>query len=233
VPRIARPDPAAPGVTLPAEANAQLATLASLVETAPFALTSTRVRESGIGAHVADSLAGLMVPALREADSIADLGSGGGFPGLVLAIALPTARVTLLESVGKKAAFLEQAAAGLGLSNVGVVGGRIEDWEPGLGTQSAVTARALAPLGVLIEYAAPILRIGGTLVAWKGPSVAEELPDANAAAELLGMSAPAAVPGSAQSANDQRTLYVSSKLRNTPSGYPRPAGKARKRPIRA
>ena len=213
-------------LSLPDGARERLESFAELVAGAQFGLTSSRDRETGIPQHIADSLTGLAVPALRDADAIADLGSGGGFPGIVLAIALPGASVTLVESVGKKAAFLERAVARLGLANVAVVAARVEEWHAGEGTQAAVTARALAPLGVLVEYAAPILRVGGALVAWKGPAVASERADADAAAELLGMSAPEELAQPAQNAANSRRLYVSSKLRDTPPGYPRSAGKA-------
>ena len=118
--------------------------------------------------HVADSLVALDLPAVRSARRVADLGSGGGFPGLALAIALPAAHVALVESVGRKCAFLATAVSELGLGNVEVVNARAEAWPEGIGAQDLVVARALAPLPVLLEYAAPLLEPGGVLVAWKG-----------------------------------------------------------------
>jgi 16S rRNA (guanine527-N7)-methyltransferase len=224
---------AATAFGLSADSVESLELLGNLVREAPLALTSSRDRGAALGAHVADSLSALALPVVRDADSLADVGSGGGFPGLVLAVALPDAHVTLIESVGKKAAFLEQAAQRLGLANGVVAGLRVEEWAAGHGTQAVVTARAVAPLAVLVEYAAPLLRIGGALVAWKGPAAAAELPDSSAAADLLGMSAPTPATQDSQFATDQRTLYVSFKVRSTPSGYPRAPGKARKRPITA
>ena len=138
-----------------------------------------------------------------------------------------------MESVAKKAAFLQTAARDLELENVAVVSSRAEEWAGGIATQDAVTARALAPLPVLLEYAAPLLRLGGTLVAWKGPNVAGELVDARAAAETLGMSGPEPAAGLPQIATDGRRLYVSSKVSETPPGYPRRPGKASKRPLKA
>ena len=101
---------------LPEAAGGQLMELLERVSTAPIALTAVRDATVGVEVHVADSLAGLRIPAVRAAHRIADLGSGGGFPGLVLAIALPEAQVALVESVVKKAAFLRGAAADLGLA---------------------------------------------------------------------------------------------------------------------
>ena len=83
---------------LPARVPAQLRTILDLVQAEPTSITTVRDPERGVDLHVADSLAGLAVPALREASTIADLGSGGGFPGLALAAALPETRVTLVES---------------------------------------------------------------------------------------------------------------------------------------
>ncbi len=220
---------------LPADAVDRLGRLLGLVAAAPISITSVRSADEAVEVHVADSLTGLLVPELREAGSVADLGSGGGFPGLVLAVALPGARVTLVESVSKKATFLERAARELGLRNVATSPVRAEDWAAGEGTQDVVTARALAPLATLVEYAAPLLSDEGTLVAWKGPGAASEEVDGRAAADVLGMSAPEPfdVPRPSVRGEGERRLYVSSKVSRTPAGYPRRAGMARKRPIRA
>ncbi len=179
--------------------------------------------------HVADSLAGLDIEEVRAAGVIADLGSGAGFPGLVLAIALPQARVVLVESVGKKAEFLVEAAEELGIDNVEVVGGRAEAWDAGLESCDVVTARALARLDVLLEYAAPLLRVGGALVAWKGRRDRPEEQGAAVAAGILGMEQPA-VRSAAGPAGAERHLYLSRKVRSTPPGYPRRPGMAAKRP---
>jgi 16S rRNA (guanine527-N7)-methyltransferase len=170
------------------------------------------------------------VQAIREAALIADLGSGAGFPGLVLAIALPGARVVLVESVGKKAGFLEEAAERLQLDNVEVVNGRAEGWDAGRERCDVVTARALARLDVLLEYAAPLLRVDGALVAWKGKRDKGEETGAWKAGKILGMEAPVpvAVPGPDGS---ERHLYLSRKLRSTPPDYPRRPGMAAKRPL--
>ena len=116
---------------LPAGVTAQLRTILELVEAEPTSITTVRDPERGVELHVADSLAGLAVPALREAATIADLGSGGGFPGLVLAAALPETRVTLVESVGKKCEFLAAHRRGRGSANVTVVNARAEAWWDG------------------------------------------------------------------------------------------------------
>jgi 16S rRNA (guanine527-N7)-methyltransferase len=214
---------------LPAAAPAQLATILGLVAVEPTSITTVRDPREGVERHIADALTGLDVTALRTASTIADLGSGAGFPGLALAAALPAARVTLVESVGKKVAFARRAAQAAGITNVVAVQARAEEWAAGAGGQDVVTARALAPLAVLVEYAAPLLREGGTLVAWKGARDATEEADGAAAAAALGVEpADVMVPPDAVAT---RHLYVYVKVAPTPPGYPRRAGMARKRPL--
>lgn len=219
---------------LPATAPGQLAALLRLVAEEPQALTTVRDPREAVELHVADSLAALDVEAVRRAQRVADLGSGGGFPGLVLAIALPRTEVALVESVGKKAGFLERAAGELGLERVAVVPRRVEEWREGIGWADVATARALAPLNVLLEYAAPLLRARGSLVAWKAQPPEDELRDAAAAAERLGMTAPKPqpVPAGLVRGARSRALYLSSRSGPLPEGFPRRAGMARKRPLR-
>jgi 16S rRNA (guanine527-N7)-methyltransferase len=168
-------------------AVARLQTLVDLIAADPTAPTAIRDPEAIVGRHLADSLAGLEVPAVRQATTIADMGSGAGFPGLVLAIARPAAHVALVESGNRKRQFLERAVAAVGVQNAEVVHARVEEWRAGFGAHDVVTARALAPLPVLAEYAAPLLRIGGTLVAWKGAPEPNEVAAGEAAALQLGL----------------------------------------------
>jgi 16S rRNA (guanine527-N7)-methyltransferase len=218
---------------LPATAAERFAVLLELVAGEPAAITSVREPERGVDVHVADSLVALEVEAVRAASQVADLGAGGGFPGLVLGIALPEARVALVESVERKCAFLDRAVGMLALFNVEVVKTRAEAWPEGLGMHDVVTARALAPLPVVVEYAAPLLAVDGTLVAWKGRREAAEEADAAAAADVLNMSRPAPLRVHPFAGAKDRHLYVSSKVGSTPNGYPRRRGVARKRPLRA
>jgi 16S rRNA (guanine527-N7)-methyltransferase len=214
---------------LPTAAPDQLRTILDLVQAEPTSITTVRDPERGVDIHVSDSLAGLAVPALREARSIADLGSGGGFPGLALAVALPDAEVTLVESVGKKTKFLRRAADAAGLRNVRIVNARAEAWRDGLATQDIVTARALGPLNVVVEYAAPLLREGGAFVAWKGKRDPSAEADGLMAAEIVGLEDAEPIP--VDSLYGDRHLYVYLKVRETPAEFPRREGMARKRPL--
>lgn len=218
---------------LPAGAADRLALLLDLMAAEPSAITSVRDPVRAVDVHVADSLVALELPEVHDARRIADLGSGGGFPGLALAIGLPEARVALVESVRRKCAFLRAAVERLELVNVDVVSARAEEWPAGLEAHDLITARALAPLPVLVEYAAPLLRPGGALVAWKGRRDGAEEADGAAAAAVMGMGSLDVRPVFPFPAALERHLYLSLKVSPTPPQYPRRAGMARKRAIRA
>lgn len=218
---------------LPPEAPAQLERLLALLASDPHAPTAVRDAGTAIDAHVADALVGLELDAVRSASSIADLGSGAGFPGLVLAAALPGAQVALVESNHRKCEFLERAAAAMGLANVTVVGERAESWADGVGPRDLVTARAVAPLNVLVEYAAPLLREGGALVAWKGRRDTGEEADGRAAAAATGLRPAEIVAVRPWDGAEHLHLHRYVKVGATPNRFPRRPGMANKRPLRA
>ena len=219
--------------SLPGGAEDALTSLLRLVAEDDTAPTTVRESAQAVDVHVADSLSALVLGEVRRARRIADLGAGAGFPGLVLAAALPDAEVALVESVGRKCAFMERAIEAAGLQNAHVVCARAEEWGKGMGANDLVTARALAPLAVIAEYAAPLLAIGGALVAWKGARDPAEEEDAAAAAALLGLERRGSRRVEPFTAAERRHLHVYSKVMETPPRYPRRAGMARKRPLRA
>jgi 16S rRNA (guanine527-N7)-methyltransferase len=214
-----------------AAAQTKLTQLAELLARDPSAPTAIRDRERVIEDHLADSFVALELEALKTARAVVDIGSGAGLPGLALAAALPNTEFTLLESVGRKCAFLERAVAHCGFDNVDVVNTRAESWVAGLGRFDVATARALAPLPVVAEYAAPMLASGGQLIDWRGRlDTADELRARRAAATLnLQMLDPLRVEPYGGAHN--RYLYVMSKLSDTPSRFPRRPGVAAKRPL--
>ncbi len=183
--------------------------------------------------HVADSLSALQLPELAAATSIADIGAGAGWPGFALAAALPAARVFLVESAVRHCRYLERAVDESGLENVAVVHARAEEWAEGIGRNDVVTARALAALPVICEYAAPLLREGGTLVAWKGVVAPEEAADGAAAAAELGLEAVAVHAVTPFPGARDHTLHVFRKTAPTPPRFPRRPGIATKRPLSA
>ncbi len=218
---------------LPEGAVKQLRHVLDALERDEHAPTPVREPHEALRVHLADSLAGLELEELRGADRVADIGAGAGFPGLALAIALPGTEVTLVESNARKAAFIVATADGAGLANVAVAAERAEEWDDGFGSCTIVTARALAPLGVLAEYAAPLLRDGGALVAWKGRRDPEEEAIAAVAADQLGLVMEEVRAVHPFAGADHRHLHVLRKVAPTPSRFPRRAGMATKRPLGA
>ena len=190
--------------------------------------------------HVADSLSGLAVPELASARRVADVGAGAGFPGLALAVALPGAEVDLIESAGRKTAVITRLAQAARLSNARAVTARAEEWgatAAALGgggeVYDVVTARAVAALPVLAEYAAPLLRIHGVLVAWKGARSADEEAAGARAAAALGLEVGPVLHVEPFEGARERHLHVYRKVAPTPARFPRRPGMAVKRPLGA
>lgn len=218
---------------VPPAGAAALERLLELLATDATAPTAVRDPGRAVHAHVADALSGLAIPELTGAGRVADIGAGAGVPGLVLAAARPRMAVVEIDSVARKCAFVERAIGAMGLANAEVVCARAEEWLAGREACDAVTARAVAPLPVLVEYAAPLLRAGGALVAWKGVPEPGEEADGDAAAQVLGLSPARVIEIPPFPDADRRRLYVYLKVRSLPNGYPRRAGIARKRPLQA
>jgi 16S rRNA (guanine527-N7)-methyltransferase len=182
--------------------------------------------------HVADSLSGLEFQALSKAPTIADIGSGAGFPGLALAVALPTARVDLIESVGRKCDFIQRAIDVAGIANARVVNLRSEELAQGEGREAyaAVTARAVGRLSTLAELASPLLEDGGALIAWKGKRDAEEEAQLANAAGALAVAPEEIRHVGPYAGSEHRHLHLLRKVGPTPPGLPRRPGIAKKRP---
>lgn len=218
---------------LPEGAPERLARLLEALYAEPDPPTAICDPRRAVDLHLADSLAGLAIEELTGAAQVADVGSGAGFPGLPLAIALPRVRVDLVEASRRTCELLGRLIAAAGAGNARPVALRAEEWAAGEGREAygAVTARAVGPLAVLLEYAAPLLARDGVLVAWKGARrEPEERAAARAAAEL-GM-APVRVVAVAPFAGARNLhLHVYAKLAPTPERFPRRPGIARKRPL--
>ena len=221
------------------DAREKIEPLLELLASERSAPSSVRSREEARKVHVEDSLSGLEVEGLRSANAIADVGSGAGLPGLVIAAALPGARVSLVEAAARKCEFIARAIAACGLENATVVCERAETWakaKPPAGGREAydaVTARAVGRLATIAELASPLLVDGGTLVAWKGRrDPGEESEMARASGELA--MEPAEIRWVGPYAGSRnRHLHVMTKAGPTPEGLPRRPGMAKKRPLGA
>ena len=199
-------------------------------------LTSiTGYQEVQVG-HFLDSLTVcLAAPEISSSRSrVVDVGAGGGFPGLPLKLAFPGIHLVLLDSVGKKSAFLEHLVSLLELDAVEVLTGRAEDLahRPELrGSFDLALARGLARLPVLLEYSLPFCRMGGKTVAHKHGNLDEELKSAARALETLGGRLGSEVPVQVTGLTDNRVLLVVEKVAVTPERYPRRTGVPAKRPL--
>jgi len=197
----------------------------------PAAPTAVRRPDRALDDHLADALVALEVSEVRAAGEACDLGSGAGLPGLPLAIALPDANFALLESSRRKCEFITRAVAACAIANAEVVNARAELWSDGLRRFDLVTARALARLEVVLEWAAPLLSVGGTLVVWRGRRDSAAEAAAAEAGEELGLQACCIRRVVPYEGVQHRYLHVWSKVMETPDGFPRRPGMALKRPL--
>jgi 16S rRNA (guanine527-N7)-methyltransferase len=183
--------------------------------------------------HFLDSFTAVAVRTWTGRERIIDVGSGAGFPGLALRLALPGTHVTLVESMGKKARFLEEVTGALDLDRVEIRNERAEALAHARRERYDVgTARAVGTLGAIVEYLLPFLRIGGDAIAWKG-RVDAELAGAKKACAAIGGEIVKITPTSELGLSailPGRSLVLVRKLRATPSRYPRSPAEAKRRP---
>jgi 16S rRNA (guanine527-N7)-methyltransferase len=206
-------------------------------------LTAIRDPQAAVREHILDSLSAVELLRARRIDALLDLGSGGGYPGLPLALVLPARRTLLVESVAKKAAFLSVAAAASEEGaegdrveirvDIDVFNGRAETLAADRGHRErwpAVLARAIAPLAELAELALPLVALGGVLVAWKRRPLDAELLAAQPAIELLGGAPPKVVPVTLDGLGDH-VLVLIEKIEASPADYPREPAQRRRQPL--
>ena len=230
------------GVALDATALERFAAYQSLITAwnERAGLTTVADAEGIQRRHFAESLA--LLAALRaagvlpvgETRTLVDLGTGGGFPGLPMRIAEPALQLTLVESIGKKCAFLRAAVDALGLDGVEVVQARAEDAgrQPRLRERFDVAvARALAAMPVLVEYAVPLLRPGGVLATPKGSRAREELEAARGAIQVLGAEALEPVPLALPPDAPPQLVLLVRRAGALDARFPRRAGVPSKQPL--
>ena len=188
--------------------------------------------------HFCDSLAAVeIIEKFFEGSSkvsLVDIGSGAGFPGLALAIALPHLDVVSVEATGKKVAFQQRVINEVGIASAKAVQGRSEDMSHDTNYREKfdiATARAVAPLGILAELALGFVKCGGYFLAWKGAKGDEEIVEAKAAIEIMGGEIVEQVPYQIGAEASNLSIVCIKKIKPTPKEYPRKFGAIKKRPL--
>ena len=182
--------------------------------------------------HFFDSFPAAMLPEFRNAETIIDVGTGGGFPGVPLAALCPEKNFVLADSLAKRLRVIDAVAIESGITNITTVHGRAED----LGrnpdyreTFDVCVSRAVASLPVLLEYCLPFVKVGGTFIAYKGPEAEEEIKISSVALKKLGGKIDRVVDES--DGTYSHNLIVITKSSSTPKSYPRKAGTPSKTPL--
>ena len=199
-----------------------------------FNLTAIRDTESIRTKHFLDSFSCVLAWKTAPPSQLIDVGTGAGFPGIPLKILYPNLKLTLVESVGKKAMFCQHIVSVLGLEQVDVIQSRAEDLGQNMQHREQydwAVARAVANLNVLSEYLIPLVRVGGAILAQKGESGPAEAQSAEEAMKLLGGKLKQLIPVNLPGVADDRYLVVVEKVAATPPRYPRKPGIPMKQPL--
>ena len=193
-------------------------------------LTAITDRDEFIQKHFIDSLLCAGTLEFTDSSSICDIGTGGGFPGVPLAICYPDKQFTLMDSLEKRLKIVRQLCNEIGVENVEVVHGRAEE----LARQKdyreqfdLCVSRAVANMRVLSEYCLPFVKTGGCFIAYKGPDCQSEIDDARRAIQILGGDEPEIRPHS----HLEHSLVCIRKISDTPPAYPRKAGTPARKPL--
>ncbi|MCI5536504.1 MAG: 16S rRNA (guanine(527)-N(7))-methyltransferase RsmG [Lentihominibacter sp.] len=198
-------------------------------------LTAITDRDEFIRKHYVDSLLCASSAEFRNANSVIDVGTGGGFPGIPLAIAFPEKEFVLIDSLNKRIRIINELCENYGIDNVTALHGRAEE----LGRNSnfresfdICVSRAVANMSTLSEYCLPFVKIGGTFIAYKGPECSEELNNASNAIRMLGGEVMRIENPQFDELPFEHTLIYINKAESTRSKYPRKAGTPSKEPIK-
>ncbi|MCC3144719.1 16S rRNA (guanine(527)-N(7))-methyltransferase RsmG [Halanaerobium sp. Z-7514] len=203
-------------------------------ENKKYNLSSITKAEEVIKKHFLDSLVILKHLDLREKKRWLDIGTGAGFPGLVLKLFLPGDSFYLLDSSAKKINFLNQLSYKLDLQGIRATHGRAEDLARVDGWRASfdhVSSRAVASLNILLEYAVPFLKVGGSAFFYKGPEYKSEIEAAEKALDLLDAQIKTSIKLDVPGLEAERYLLVIEKLKESDEKYPRRAGIPNKRPL--
>lgn len=184
--------------------------------------------------HFLDSVGTYLAKSIPEGGSVIDVGTGAGFPGLAMKIFDRSIELTLLDSLNKRINFLKEVSNQIGLEGVEFIHGRAEDYGKNVDYREmydVAVSRAVANLAVLAEYCMPYVKVGGHFIALKSKSYAEELDQAQKAIETFGGKVKEVIMVPLPEVDIEHTLIVIEKVAETPSKYPRKAGKPTKNPI--
>lgn len=236
IPDFVKQDLAALGLSLPTEAMERMSEyLKLLLETNKHVnLTAIREEDAAWRRLIVDSLTPLPYIDLPSGSRVIDIGTGAGLPGMPLAIALPEIHFSLVDSTGKKIAFLRSVVSALKLENVNLYSERAED----LGQAhehreqyDLAISRAVGPMPLVLEYCMPMLAIGGLMLAMKGPRVVQELEVSSDAMLKLGADGVRTLPAYPESFGNELVLAMVDKVARTPAAYPRVPGTPKREPL--
>lgn len=199
-------------------------------------LTAVRDRDEALQKHIVDSLSCVNLPEFQKAKRVADMGTGGGFPGVPLAAVAEDKEFVLVDALNKRLKVIDELTAEIGIDNVTTLHARAEDMgkSPEHREQYDIcVSRAVASLDVLVEWCLPLVKVGGYMIAYKGENVSRETIEGKKAIELLGGRIDRLVNIETESEDiSGHVLVLIKKIKNTPKKFPRQAGQARKNPIR-
>ena len=197
-------------------------------------LTAIEDEKEIIIKHFLDSISCLLIKELRGEGSLIDVGTGAGFPGIPIKIMQPQIKLTLLDSLNKRISFLQEVCNQLKIADITYIHGRAED----IGQNKLyrekynyAVARAVASLNVLAEYCLPFVKVGGYFICQKGPQLEEEMKVANKAISILGGEVVDQQIINLPFSDISHRIVVIKKVKQTPTNYPRKAGKPSKEPI--
>lgn len=185
--------------------------------------------------HFLDSISAVSNGYIKDGISLIDVGTGAGFPGLPLKICLQNIKLTLLDSLNKRINFLQEVSNTVNLKDVEFIHGRAEDFGKNSDYREqydVATARAVAGLPILMEFCVPFVKVGGYFVCLKGPNANLELEESKKAMEVLGLEYIEKIDIKLPEIDLDHNILVFKKVKNTPSKYPRKAGKVTKNPIK-
>ena len=198
-------------------------------------LTSITDRDEFIKLHFIDSVMSVPTEEFQKAKKIIDVGTGGGFPGIPLALAAPDKEFVLMDSLNKRIKIINQLCEEIGITNVTAVHARAEELAKNKAHRQKYdlcVSRAVANLSTLSEYCLPFIKQGGWFLSYKGPDTDKELADAKKAIKILGGQIDREELASLESSGLEHKIIFIKKVKDTPAKYPRKAGTPSKDPLK-